>query len=58
MSCFGKETRPFPRFFLLLGAVRVTEMEVSKFGDETYVPVDGVRFNGFFVCQRVHERRV
>lgn len=28
MSCFGKETRPFPRFFLLLGAVRVTDMEI------------------------------
>ena len=28
MSCFGTETRPFPRFFLLLGAVRVTDMEI------------------------------
>ena len=61
MSCFGKETRPFPRFFSLVGGCSSDgygNQDVTKFGDETYVPVDGVRFNGFFVCQRVHERRI
>jgi len=58
---FRERNEAFSPFFSLVGGCSSDgygNQDVTKFGDETYVPVDGVRFNGFFVCQRVHERRI